>query len=90
MNRNVAMFGGPFHGNVVKIDPIAQRSLEWPWGEFAYVYVVKEFKMQNNFGESCHSFTLVWSGIIDQFKKFGELNNVRVNDPSVGVRRMVE
>ena len=45
MKRSVAMFGGPFHGNVVKIDPIAQRSLEWPWGEFAYVYVVREFEM---------------------------------------------
>ena len=90
VNRNVAMFGGPYHGKVVKINPITQTSYEWPWGKFAYVYLVREFKMENNFGEGSHSYTLVWSGIIDQLEKFGELNNFRVNDPSVGVRRMVE
>ena len=89
VNRNVAMFGGPFHGNVVKIDPIAQRSLEWPWGEFAYVYVVREFEMQNNFGEGSHSYTLVWNGINDQLERLGELNNDRINNSCVGVRRIV-
>ena len=87
MKRNVAMFGGPCHGKVVNIDPTAQRSYEFPWGKFEYVYSVTEFRMQNNFGEGFHSYTLVWNGIIDQLDKFGELNNYRVNDSSVGVQR---
>ena len=89
MKRNVAMFGGPYHGKVVKIDPMLQRSYELAWGEFACVYLVRQFRMQNNFGEGFHSYTLAWSGIIDQLEKFGELNIDRVNDPSAGLRRML-
>ena len=87
MKRNVAMFGGPCHGKVVNIDPAAQRSYEFPWGKFAYVYSVREFKMQNNFGEGFHSYTLVWNGIIDQLEKLSSLNNERVNHPIAGIRR---
>ena len=90
MKRSVAMFGGPCHGKVVNIDPKAQRSYEFPWGEFAYIYVVKKFRAQNNFGEGFHSYNLVWDGIIDQLEKLGKLNSHRVNHPIVGVRGMVE
>ena len=87
MKRNVAMFGGPYHGKVVKIDPRAQSSYEIVCGKFAYAYSVKEFRMQNNCGEVFHSCTLVWIGVIDQIEMFGEINSDRLKDFSVGARR---